>query len=494
MRNKSNLAAGVLYAALGLGIVGDELLRATPWGLNVALFIAIFIGASVALARWQQVDLKPDVNWLAAAALLFAAGFAWRDSTVLKTLDVFALAVSFSLVSLRSKAGRARTASLVEYGLGAAVSGFNAVFGAFPLIGLDIKREGERLPWLRQAGATARGFLIALPLLVVFGGLLSLADAAFAHLIHVVFDISFQDLLAHFYLAAVIAWLAGGFLRGLLLGKDPEIKDYQRPRFLSLGVVEIAIPLGLLDVLFLSFVIVQFRYFFGGAASVEASTGLTYAEYARSGFFELVAVSTLVLPILLVIDWLVSTGTVAARRAFRLLALVQVLLLFVIMVSAVQRMRLYQNEYGLTELRLYTTAFMGWLALVFLWFALTVLRGHRKRFAFGATVAGLIVIAMLHLANPDGFIIRTNTERVRQGRRFDAVYATSLSADTIPRLIEAMPLLDEKDRAAVAKGVLKQWSPGQLSGWRSWSCGRLAARRSVQDNEKLLRDLAESNE
>src|SRR5262249_24542297 len=186
---------------------------------------------------------------------------------------------------------------------------------------------------------------------------------------------------------------------------------------------EMAIPLGMLDVLFLSFVIVQFRYFIGGAASVETSTGLTYAEYARRGFFELVAVSALVLPILLGIDWLVSNGTAATRRIFRALALIRVLLLSLIMLSAVQRMRLYQSEYGLTELGLYTTAFMGWQGLVFVWFILTVLRGRRERFAFGAMTAGLVVIGLLHVASPDAFIIRINTDRIREGRRFDAVYA-----------------------------------------------------------------------
>jgi len=200
-----------------------------------------------------------------------------------------------------------------------------------------------------------------------------------------------------------------------------------------------------------------------------------------------------VLPILLGIDWLVSNGTAATRRIFRALALIQVLLLFVIMLSAVQRMRLYQSEYGLTELRLYTTAFMGWLAIVFVWFVLTVLRGRRERFAFGAMTAGLVVIGLLHVASPDAFIIRINTDRIREGRRFDAVYATTLSADAVPPLLDAMPLLALKDREIVAKKVLDQWSPAQLSGWRSWSLARDKARQSVRNNEILLRDLATNN-
>src|SRR5262249_40205161 len=149
--------------------------------------------------------------------------------------------------------------------------------------------------------------------------------------------------------------------------------DLPRPRY-RLGFVEVATALALLDLLFLAFVLVQFRYFFGGAVVVESSPRLTYAQYARPGFFGLVTVAALALPLLLLAHALIRDARPAQVRLFCALAGALVALLFVIMVSAVQRMRLYQREYGLTELRVYTTAFMGWLAAVFLWFCATVLR------------------------------------------------------------------------------------------------------------------------
>jgi len=171
----------------------------------------------------------------------------------------------------------------------------------------------------------------------------------------------------------------------------------------SLGIVETTTIFSLLNLLFLSFVLVQIRYFFGGAATVQATAGLTYAQYARSGFFELVWVAALVLPLLLGLHWLQKPGDARAQRLFTWQAAVQVALLFVIMASALARMRLYEGEYGLTELRLYTTAFMGWLALVFAWFTLTALRGRRERFAFGAAVCAFALVV-----NPDDRIVRAN--------------------------------------------------------------------------------------
>ena len=58
----------------------------------------------------------------------------------------------------------------------------------------------------------------------------------------------------------------------------------------SLGGIEIGTVLGCLNILFLAFIVVQFRYFFGGTAQVQVAPGLSYAVYARRGFFELVTV------------------------------------------------------------------------------------------------------------------------------------------------------------------------------------------------------------
>ena len=66
-----------------------------------------------------------------------------------------------------------------------------------------------------------------------------------------------------------------------------------RPSRLKLGIVEVTVVLGLLDLLFLVFAVVQLPYLFGGVVQVAR---LGYSEYARRGFFELVWVAGLTLP------------------------------------------------------------------------------------------------------------------------------------------------------------------------------------------------------
>lgn len=155
------------------------------------------------------------------------------------------------------------------------------------------------------------------------------------------------------------------------------------------------------------------------------------------------------------------------------------------MASAFVRMRLYESEYGLTELRLYTTAFMGWLAVVFVWFAVTVLRGQRARFAFGAATAAFCLIFALHLLNPDAAIVRANLAHLQKGHAFDADYAVSLSADAVPILTAALPGLPVTVQGTIAAHLLPAWSQDK-SDWRSWNFGRAGAFHAVQSHRADL--------
>jgi hypothetical protein len=282
-------------------------------------------------------------------------------------------------------------------------------------------------------------------------------------------------------LSLVFAWAAGGVLRALVLPGEPvagRIEGAPGAKRPSLGIVELGTVLGLLDLLFAAFVVVQLPHFFGSSALVEAPGTTTYSDYARRGFFELCAVAGLVLPMLLGAHWLLRKDP-RHERVFRVLAGAMVGLVFVMIASGLHRMRLYQAAYGLTELRLYTTAFMLWLTAVFGWFAWTVLRGRRERFAFGALAAALEGLVILHAVNPDALIVRVNATRDSAAVRFDARYAASLSADAVPALLAVMPELSEADRCQAAGRLTERWN-GKDADWRAWSLGRARAMSEVE--------------
>jgi hypothetical protein len=220
---------------------------------------------------------------------------------------------------------------------------------------------------------------------------------------------------------------------------------------------------------------------------VQVSPTLTYAEYARRGFFELVTVAALLLFVMLLLDWLARLDSPREVMIYRVLAGLLGALLFVVIISALERMRLYTQEYGLTELRLYTTAFMLWITAGAVWYVLTVLRDHRERFLFGAMVAGLVVAAILNAINPDDLIVRTNAMREDAPTRFDGVYGTRLSADATPALIEALPTMPADQRSYVAGRLLDRWASSQSQDWRSWNYGRYRAFVATAEHEEALR-------
>jgi hypothetical protein len=487
---RTKLGLEILGAAAALGVAGDALLRTVPWGLNAFLGTTALVAATTGLVRRHQVPVSADARWLALGALVLGSNYLARDSNMLRAYDAIGLAIvgSLAALSLRGVALRGRDAwQYVTAGLRAARS---ACTGVLPLLGRDV--EWSELPRggaLRQVRAAGVGVVLAFPLLVVFGALFASADPVFGKVLATVVDVDLATLVSHTLLIAGGTVLAAGYLRGALLG-DAPVAPGAAGRALPLGVISVGTALGLVNLLFAVFVVIQLRYFFGGAELVQRTTGMTYATYARHGFFELVGASGLVLPLLLGADWVLRDAAAAHRRAFRALATLLLTLLAVVMTSALERMRLYVHAFGLSEVRLYATAFMAYLAAVFAWFAWTALRGRPLRFAFGALVQGFAVLAGLHLLNPDAVIVRANLASPGTERPFDGRYAAALSADGVPALLAGLPSLDPSARCAAARGLLRWWATLEADDWRSWNLSRARARRLLRANRVRLHTIA----
>ena len=483
---KTRLGLEILAAGAGLGVAGDTLLRAVPWGLNALLCTTGLVTAAAWLVRRHRVPVSSDAPWLAAAALLIASNFVARDSRTLHAFDTIGLVIVFAVAFLSIQGVGLRGRQVWHYlraGFEAAVSSW---IGVFPLVSRDV--TWSELPGgrLRQVRAVALGGALAFPLLVVFGALFSSADAVFHDVVADLFRIDFGSVQGHIALFGIFAALAAGYLHGALLRAAPAHPLTDGDSGLSLGIIPIATALGLVDLLFLMFVVIQLRYLFGGVELIAAATGLTYAEYARRGFFELVTASGLVLPLLAGADWAVRDESREHQRTFRQLAIVLLLLLAVVMTSALARVRLYVGAYGLSEIRVYATAFMLYLAGVFAWFAWTTLRGQRRRFAFGALVQGFAMLGVLHLVNPDALIVRTNLARPATEVPFDGWYAASLSADAVPVLLEALPRLERGAACDVAQRLFHRHRELEGDDWRNWNFARARARRLLRDERTGL--------
>ena len=490
MKDRDRRGIIILAAGLIAGVLSNYLFRAAL-GINVFLWILMILILVAGFARFEKITLAGEGRWLALPLLFFAGAFAWRDSIMLQMLDMLLLFLTLGLAAVCSKSGLLQRTGIVDMVLYLVAGWSRILAGAVSLLFLEIAWQSlPRGKWLAAGTAYLRGVLLAVPLILLFGVLFVMADAFFEQLVGRLFAFGLTEALDDLFVTAFFACVIIGMLYSTFLARDLNLKEFEKwfPP-ISLGMIEIGTVLGALNILFFLFVLVQFRYFFGGEFLL-ASTGMTYAEYARRGFFELVAVTALVLPVLLTAHWLLEKQNPVHERSFRILSGALIAMVFVIMSSAIYRLWLYQSQYGLTELRLYAGAFLVWLAIVFLWFLATVHRGRRDRFAFGALAAGFLIAAALHGINPDAWIARINVARFHDNGRFDVDYAVSLSADAVPVLIEALPALPEEMRAQMAASILRQYETPWTTDWRAWNWGRARAWRETRNNRALLEEHA----
>ncbi len=472
---KQLLALATVGGCLLLGVLGAFLFDKQHWGINIALFSVLLVTIFLLLRRRQQ-PLSYVGYALIASGLFFALTFAWRDSLILNGLSALGilLTINFAFtLGARKQLQRLNVSEVFQDLLNSTRYGLNSYYG---LLTIDIRWDEVQARWGTIGRSVARGLIMTIPLLMVFGYLLTASDARFEETINQLLNWGWNKEIVIQYLLTFLlcSWIAAAVFRGGVLNQGLIQKRPVLPRW-KISRIEIVMILSTLNLLFLGFIIVQFTYFFGGDTLVQTSQDATYAGYARRGFFQLVTLASLVMALLLFAHWLYKPSSQLEKKIYTVLAIIMIIMTMIIEASAAHRMFLYINVYGLTELRFYTSVFMLWLVIIFILFSLTALHKHGERthFVFGTILTALLFIVVLHLINPDARIAEVNLTRLQAGERFEANYVTSLSADVVPTLLTALPNLSPKERCTLwsnlqSRRVLKASS----DNWRGWHWSR----------------------
>ncbi|MFI6734057.1 DUF4153 domain-containing protein [Nonomuraea sp. NPDC050451] len=432
---EAQVGLGIVLVAMVLGAAAlpAVLRRMTPW--TVAFGLTAYFLISMAAVR--------DADWLVAILLVAGAGLG-------------ALAVSGAGAGWL---GVIRGGVSVMLALGPV-----PWFLAQPLKKLSAKRRV--LPMLAALGITA-------VLLLVFGLLFASADAVFASFLERLTtapDWAESAPVRIFLFALFAVLLAAVVLVALRPVVDPVGPE---PKFSVSRSVWI-VPLTAVNLLFASFVAVQITALFGGNTWVLKTAGLTYAEYARQGFFQLVVVSVFVLGIVAVASGMLK---VERRERWLLAVLLGVLcgLTMVVLASALHRMNLYTEAYGLSRLRLSVQATVWWLGTLF---ALVLLAGAARLLGRGSgwlprtvvLVTGLGLGAFA-IVNPDLQVAHTQVE-VRGVTKLDSDYLGDLGAEAVP----ALDKLPEPQRSCVLADVVAANGLARPDPWNGWNLDRARAR------------------
>jgi uncharacterized protein DUF4153 len=503
-------AGRLLLAALGMGLAAEILLFGVPLGINFPIWVALVLGAAW-ITRRAGTRTDPLDGWIIVGALVFAALVALRSDPLLVLFDLLT-ATALSGGAVLAIAGvpvtRRSIAGIVWIGSWLAAL---IVRGAAPLlIRLGRGGIGRNVLGSSRAWAVVRGLLLAVPALIVFGLLFASADAVFARLAADVVHVpDLRDLPDRLIFAGFAAWASAAVLWLAAGGRRPDstvdsaIRDasagpraVQEPSRRSplfdgvlpiLGGTEAVVVLLAVDLLFALFVALQVAYLFGGRDTLAAS-GLTYSDYARRGFFELIAVVVLVGALLVALE----TAVVRRTSAYIYAAIALVALATVVLASAFLRLRLYQDAYGWTELRFYALAAIVWLAACLAIAAVTLLAGRTRWLLHGVAVAALVIAVMVNVLDPPAFVARENIARALEPSRvpeggetgFDAVYLSALGYDAVPVILDALPRLTENERAVLRLSMNqlrdKLRRNAGTTTWQGWNLAREHARERLE--------------
>lgn len=440
----------LLIVALLIGWLVDWLFYGKPVGISLLAFVLVAVGVLVWNGRIQNLQPMRRNLWL-IVPLIFFAGMAFlRANPLLTTLNVLASISLLTYLVFYYAAGRVAGVGLVGSWLVPLRVGGNSLRMAGPLVAEHVDLQAVRTHGRKQLFPIIRGGLLASPVLLVFTFLLASADVVFADYVENALSLEFIPNLVEWswrvVLMLTIGWLVAGafvYMAERRTQQDDEgvlEQAFSRlPLKVGIGFIETTTILLLVNLLFLGFVMVQFTYLFGGTANVDLA-GYTYAEYARRGFFELLAVAILTLSMLLGLNWLTRRENKRQIRWFNLNSSVTMGFVLVMLVSAFQRMRLYEAAFGYTRLRLNVYVFMVWLGALLVWFVLSQWM-RPDRFAIGGIVVAIGFLVTLNVINPDYFIAQQNIVRYQQMGDLDVAHLTTLSDDAIPVLVNALPVV-----------------------------------------------------
>jgi len=485
-----------------LGWLFDFLFWKQSFGINFAIFTVLCLVDGFLILWIDNQCPARGTLWLIPLILFFAT------ITFVRTepMTVF-LGVVFTLFLMGVLANTFRGGHWLRYSMADYFFGFFKLMGgmiAEPIsFNVEVKREQAEsgIPAKRlNLWPILRGIVIAIPIIAIFAVLLASADTIFSTQLNAFLKLFFNlDKLPEYifrlcYILFIAYVLAGVFLYAALHSQDEKLLGEEKPLISQfLGFTETAIVLVSVVILFTAFVIVQFKYFFGGQANLGVG-GLTDSEYARRGFGELAAVAFLSLLMIIGLSTITRRENEAQKRAYSGLSVVLVALVMVILVSAYQRLTLNELAHGFFRLRTYSHVFYIWLALLLV--AVVVLEIlHRERaFAFATIIAALGFAISLSILNVDGFTAEQSILRAEQGKYLNVADLTALSTDSVPVLVDEFlsPSLPTSIHEAigailVCRSARNDHSSQHSGDWRSFNFSRWAADRALAKVQPYLR-------
>jgi len=269
------------------------------------------------------------------------------------------------------------------------------------------------------------GIVIVIPILVFVLKLLAEADEVFASVIESIFGRFLFSPDVVFW--AIFAFIIFLFVYGMVVKMPKRDFDYLNGKNIGCEpVIGITIT-GVLTVFYLIFSVIQILYLF--INNMKLPDGMSYAQYARHGFFQLLFVAILNLVIVLLCIKLFKKSTV-----LKVILTVMSVCTYIMIASSVVRMVMYIKEYDLTYARFIVLFMLALTAVLMVGVVIRIFSDVFPLFnyIFLAIMAMLILYAYSRPAN----IIANYNLNQTHDREVDLEYVMRLCDDAVPAVCE----------------------------------------------------------
>lgn len=482
---KTRIVTGI---SLVLGILFDYFFYGKIPGISFPLYIILVIVGLFIIANFLKKQINKEVFILLVLLIFFSTMVFVRSSGLLIFLNVIASLLLLLVITEISFSGKVKSFSIEDY--------IKIFFLPFKFIH-PLFQTLSNLFSLRDAtkdrkvfSQIVKGVLMAIPALFVFLLLFSSADLIFQKYVSYLINIdNALEIFFRFILILIVMIVFIGAYTYSFREKEGRIIAQQNSKNYTIGHIESSILLGSVNFLFFVFILVQFTYLFGGESNI-AIQGFSYAEYARRGFFELIAVAVISLFLLLTTEKYVIEKETEHRLGFKILSTTLVILVILIMASAFIRLSLYEEAYGFTALRLYSHAFIILLAVIFCLLIYKIYQDRRENtFVLRVFLSIALFIVVMNFLNPDAFIARRNIERFDANGKLDIYYLSRLSDDAISDIIKVLNISNEDLRKSFARELywrVKNSDSLYFSQWQSFNISRVRANKILNSKIREL--------
>lgn len=484
----------LMYACL-FGFMVQYLFVGHTAGISVLLSVAGFYSLYFYAIKGRLGGFEPwkgqsTAGWLLMIPVaLLALTYTLFANELFHSLNVIALPLCIAMqtivLSRNSKHAWYHATflqDLARHCLGRPIAYLSVPFGMIKSW-LPNRESDEQSMWGRM-GKVGAGLLLAAPILFVVIGLLASADRVFQSWVTEIPD-WFSDLpiaegIGRTIVAVGITLYTFCYLWGILFPKVAEVSNS------SIGIedkTEVVKKKAFLDpitagtllvcvnLVYVLFAIIQFSYLFG-AANGSLPSGVFYAEYARRGFAELIAVAiinmTLVFPGL----YFIRRSSQISETIRKGLLTMLVACTIVMLISAYGRLSLYEEAYGFTQTRLLVQGFMIFLGVLFL---IAFFRIWIERISMSKAYITTAIFAYLvmNYINIEHLIVTNNMNRYEKTGKIDLKYLGNLSTDVVPGLKKLQIKHPEID--SIHATIDRIHRNSDEGSWPSWNLSQYRA-------------------